>query len=34
MHLRHRWQTIEQIGRIATQRCRICQRTRTRVQRR
>lgn len=31
MH-RHRWITVERIGRVVTQRCRRCGRTRTRVQ--
>ncbi|MGS2643888.1 hypothetical protein [Streptosporangium sp. LJ11] len=31
MHLRHRWEIIETIGRVVTQRCSICGRTRVRV---
>jgi hypothetical protein len=31
VHLRHRWHTIEAIGRIVTQRCEVCFKTRTRV---
>ncbi|GII76460.1 hypothetical protein Sru01_14420 [Sphaerisporangium rufum] len=31
MHLRHRWETIETIGYVITQRCAVCGRTRTRV---
>lgn len=30
MH-RHRWVLVEQIGRVVTERCTVCQRTRTRV---
>lgn len=30
MHI-HRWVTVEQIGRVVTQRCRRCGKTRTRV---
>ncbi|MEU4405252.1 hypothetical protein AB0F88_12040 [Streptosporangium sp. NPDC023963] len=31
MHLRHKWEIIETIGRVVTQRCSICGRTRVRV---
>ncbi|GGK72491.1 hypothetical protein Sme01_08090 [Sphaerisporangium melleum] len=31
LHLRHRWETIETIGRVVTQRCAVCGRTRVRV---
>ncbi|MBB4705079.1 hypothetical protein [Sphaerisporangium siamense] len=31
LHLRHRWQTIEAIGHVVTQRCQMCARTRVRV---
>jgi hypothetical protein len=31
IHLRHRWRTVERIGRVVTQQCAVCQRTRTRV---
>ncbi|MEU4830822.1 hypothetical protein [Streptosporangium sp. NPDC023615] len=31
MHLRHRWEVVETIGQVITQRCAICGRTRVRV---
>ncbi|GAA3415271.1 hypothetical protein [Streptosporangium vulgare] len=31
MHLRHKWEIIETIGRVVTQRCSVCGRTRVRV---
>jgi hypothetical protein len=31
VHLRHRWVTIETIGRVVTQRCEVCLKTRVRV---
>ncbi|MBB5131033.1 hypothetical protein HNP84_000739 [Thermocatellispora tengchongensis] len=31
MHLRHKWETIEVIGRVITQRCVRCGKTRVRV---
>ncbi|MDP9841220.1 hypothetical protein J2853_000431 [Streptosporangium lutulentum] len=31
MHFRHRWEIIETIGRVITQRCAICGKTRVRV---
>ncbi|MCA2186466.1 hypothetical protein [Nonomuraea cavernae] len=31
MHLRHRWETVEQIGHIATQACSRCYKTRVRI---
>lgn len=31
MHLRHRWVEVEQIGRVVTERCTVCLRTRTRL---
>ncbi|MGJ6963062.1 hypothetical protein ACSDR0_14235 [Streptosporangium sp. G11] len=31
MHLRHKWEIIETIGRVVTQRCSICGKTRVRV---
>ncbi len=30
-HLRHRWVTIEEIGRVMTQRCELCGKTRVRI---
>ncbi|WP_157594438.1 hypothetical protein [Streptosporangium amethystogenes] len=33
MHLRHKWEIVETIGRVITQRCSICGRTRVRVTR-
>jgi hypothetical protein len=30
-HLRHRWVTFEAIGRVVTQRCAVCSKTRVRV---
>ncbi|MCP2349954.1 hypothetical protein HD595_006076 [Nonomuraea roseoviolacea subsp. carminata] len=30
-HLRHRWVTVEAIGRVITQRCQVCWKTRVRV---
>ncbi|MEO3812199.1 hypothetical protein ABGB17_24650 [Sphaerisporangium sp. B11E5] len=33
VHLRHRWETIEAIGRVVTQRCEVCGKTRVRVRR-
>ncbi|GAA1502839.1 hypothetical protein GCM10009677_38200 [Sphaerisporangium rubeum] len=33
MHLRHRWKTIEAIGRVVTQRCEVCGKIRVRVRR-
>ncbi|GAA4189734.1 hypothetical protein GCM10022252_26930 [Streptosporangium oxazolinicum] len=31
MHLRHKWEIIETIGRVVTQRCSVCGKTRVRV---
>ncbi|MER5646729.1 hypothetical protein [Streptosporangium sp. NPDC002524] len=31
MHLRHKWEIVETIGRVVTQRCSVCGRTRVRV---
>ncbi|MBB4935921.1 hypothetical protein FHR32_000226 [Streptosporangium album] len=31
MHIRHRWEVIESIGRVRTQRCVLCGKTRVRV---
>ncbi|WP_158558196.1 hypothetical protein [Spongiactinospora gelatinilytica] len=31
LHLRHRWQAIETIGRVLTQRCVKCGKTRVRI---
>lgn len=31
MHLRHKWITVETIGKVVTQRCSVCGTTRTRV---
>ncbi len=34
VHIRHRWETIEAIGQVVTQRCEVCGKTRVRVGRR
>jgi hypothetical protein len=31
IHLKHRWVTVERIGRVVTQRCTTCGAARTRV---
>lgn len=31
MHLRHRWEIVETIGKVITQRCVTCNKTRVRV---
>lgn len=31
MHIFHRWTVVERIGRIVTEQCAVCRRTRTRV---
>lgn len=31
MHLRHRWEVVETIGKVVTTRCAVCGKTRTRV---
>ncbi len=31
MHIRHKWEVIEIIGRVVTRRCKVCGKTRVRV---
>lgn len=31
MHFRHSWEIVEAVGRVITQRCVVCSRTRVRI---